>query len=236
MRRMTIGLVAGVLAAGAAATAGWTQISPGSEPFMVGSDEFELIQQEGVQIWRGRAEATQGENRLRAGEIRVYHDVQDGGFGQAQRIEATGEVFFVTPEQVARGDRAVYTAATDTLVVTGDVILRQGENVLTGSIQLPLAQYRDEGSVTVMWDELTRRLEALPGVSGVAFADGRPPADVADFNNFDLEAHPTPAGQSQPVTPWLAVTPEYFGVLGLPLLEGRLRRGRRGRRGPQRRP
>lgn len=103
------------------------------------------------------------------------------------------------------------------------------KNVLTASVQLPLAQYRDEGRVTVVWDELKRRLEGLPGVSRVAFANGRPPADVADFNNFDLEALPTPAGQSQPVTPWLAVTPEYFRVLGLPLLEGRLLDDRDGR-------
>jgi putative ABC transport system permease protein len=57
---------------------------------------------------------------------------------------------------------------------------------------------------------------------GVAFADGRPPNDVGNFNNFDLEDFPTPAGQSQPVTPWVAVTPEYFRVLGLTLVQGRL--------------
>jgi putative ABC transport system permease protein len=94
-------------------------------------------------------------------------------------------------------------------------------NVLTGAIQLPAAQYPQSASV-VFWDELTRRLETLPGVSGVAFADGRPPDNVDDFNNFDLEDQPTPAGQSQPVTPWVGVTPQYFRVLGLPLLEGRL--------------
>ena len=43
-----------------------------------------------------------------------------------------------------------------------------------------------------------------------------------NFNNFDLEDFPAAPGQSQPVTPWLAVTPEYFRVLGLTLLEGRL--------------
>ena len=94
-------------------------------------------------------------------------------------------------------------------------------NMLTGAIQLPAAQYADNASI-VFWDELKRRVAALPGVSAVAFADGRPPDDVSDFNNFDLEDHPTPAGRSQPVTPWVGVTPEYFGVLGLPLLEGRL--------------
>ena len=94
-------------------------------------------------------------------------------------------------------------------------------NLLTGAIQLPAAQYPEDARV-VFWDGLKRKVEALPGVSAVAFADGRPPDDVSDFNNFDLEDQPTPAGRSQPVTPWVGVTPEYFGVLGLPLLEGRL--------------
>jgi putative ABC transport system permease protein len=94
-------------------------------------------------------------------------------------------------------------------------------NMLTGAIQLPATQYPEAARV-VFWDGLKRRVAALPGVSAVAFADGRPPDDVSDFNNFDLEDQPTPPGQSQPVTPWVGVTPEYFGVLGLPLLEGRL--------------
>jgi hypothetical protein len=59
----------------------------------------------------------------------------------------------------------------------------------------------------------------------VAFADGRPPNDVGNFNNFELEESVTPpsgSGQAQPVTPWVAVSPEYFSVLGLTLVEGRL--------------
>jgi hypothetical protein len=59
-------------------------------------------------------------------------------------------------------------------------------------------------------------------VTAVAFADGRPPNDVGNFNNFDLEESATPPGQAQPVTPWVAVSPEYFSVLGVTLVEGRL--------------
>jgi putative ABC transport system permease protein len=95
-------------------------------------------------------------------------------------------------------------------------------NLLSGSISLPPAQYPEPGRVEAFWTELQRRLRALPGVSGVAFADGRPPSDVGNFNNFDLEQHPTPPGQSQPVTPWISVTPEYFRLLGLTLLDGRI--------------
>ncbi|OFW10001.1 MAG: hypothetical protein A3H96_03335 [Acidobacteria bacterium RIFCSPLOWO2_02_FULL_67_36] len=95
-------------------------------------------------------------------------------------------------------------------------------NVITGSIRLPAAQYQDAGRVRVFWDELARRVTALPGVAGVAFTDGLPPNGASNRNNFDLEDFPTPPGQSQPVAPWVSTTPEYFRVLGLRLLEGRL--------------
>jgi predicted permease len=102
-------------------------------------------------------------------------------------------------------------------------------NVLSGSISLPEAQYGEPGRVLTFWDELQRRTEALPGVAAVAFSDGRPPDDVGNFNNFDLEEKPTPPGESQPVAPWLSVTPEYFRLLGLTLLHGRLFDERDGR-------
>jgi putative ABC transport system permease protein len=94
--------------------------------------------------------------------------------------------------------------------------------VLTASIQLPQTQYAEPARIIAFYDELKRRVEVLPGVTGVAYADGRPPNDVGNFNNFDLEDFPTPPGQSQPVTPWVGVSPDYFRVLGLELLEGRL--------------
>ena len=56
----------------------------------------------------------------------------------------------------------------------------------------------------------------------MTFADGRPPNGVGNLNNFDLEERPATEGQSQPVAPWIAVTPEYMRVMGLRLLEGRL--------------
>ena len=126
-----------------------------------------------------------------------------------------------------------FAIATPLLVVAGLLLaslneLRQvdlgfdSRNVVTGSIRLPAAQYQDPAQAQSFWGELTRRLEALPGMSGVAFADGRPPNGVGNINNFDLEEFPTPGGQSQPATPWVSVTPEYFRVLGLTLLEGRL--------------
>lgn len=95
-------------------------------------------------------------------------------------------------------------------------------HVLTGALMLPAAQYREPAQVTVFWDELRRRVSALPGVTGVSFADSRPPEDAGNQNNFDLEDAPAAAGRPQPVTTWVAVTPDYFSLLQVRLVEGRL--------------
>jgi putative ABC transport system permease protein len=126
-----------------------------------------------------------------------------------------------------------FAIATPLLVVAGLLLASlkelgrvdvgfDGHNLISGSIVLPTAQYPEPGRVAVFWDEMQRRVEALPSVTGVAFSDGRPPNDVGNFNNFDLEDFPTPPGKSQPVTPWVSVTPEYFRLLGLTLLQGRV--------------
>jgi predicted permease len=103
-------------------------------------------------------------------------------------------------------------------------------NILTGGIQLPAAAYGEPDRAIAFWDDLERRVEAIPGVAAVAYADGRPPEDVGNFNNFDLEEFPAKAGQPQPVTPWIGVTPEYFRLLGLTLLQGEIFDEAEGRR------
>jgi predicted permease len=128
---------------------------------------------------------------------------------------------------------AEFAIATPLLIVAGLLLaslneLRQvdigfgTDNVLTGSIRLPGAQYTEPGRITAFWNELRRRVEAQPGVASVAFSDGLPPNQPAQHNNFDLEQYPAGQGQSQPVTPWVAITPEYVRTVGLTLIEGRL--------------
>jgi lipopolysaccharide export system protein LptA len=100
-------------------------VNSSDAPISFGADSGEYVGN--TVTLRGRAELIQGQNRLRADRV--------SGLSQTgeSRIEATGNVYFVTPEQTIRGDSAVYTTADDMIVVTGDVILTQGQNVLTGS-------------------------------------------------------------------------------------------------------
>lgn len=97
------------------------------QPVAYGADSVEYAPNR--VILRGRAEATQGGNRFRADTLTLI----SGDGGSLQRAEAAGTVYFVTPDQSMRGDRAVYTLGNGEIVVTGNVVLTQGQNVLTGS-------------------------------------------------------------------------------------------------------
>src|SRR5205823_715826 len=107
-----------------------------------------------------------------------------------------------------------FAVATPLLVVAGLLLVSlhhlgrvdlglDTHDVLTGAILLPAPQYRDDANVVTLWERLKTQVAALPGVTGVAFTDSRPPDDANNQNNFDLEEAPTRPGGSQPVTTWV---------------------------------
>jgi lipopolysaccharide export system protein LptA len=132
-----------VLAGGVALQPALAQIGPGGGPIDIGADDLDVNETTHIQTWTGNVEALQGTNRLRADKVLVYYSrgnsapatgaAPNAAVGDIEKLEAVGNVYFVSPTQVVRGDKAVYTRADDTLVVTGEVVLTQGQNVLKGS-------------------------------------------------------------------------------------------------------
>jgi putative ABC transport system permease protein len=94
-------------------------------------------------------------------------------------------------------------------------------DILTGAILLPREEYADSGRIEAFWREAEVRIAALPQIQGLAFSDGRPAVEVGNVNNFDFEDDPTPSGESQPTSPWVSISPDYFRLLGIPLERGR---------------
>jgi len=124
---------------GAAPGTAWAQLdSRSTAPIDTTANEMEVVNSKCLVIFRGAAEALQGKSRLRANTISVFSrtkSVQANGqpnCGGTDRIEADGNVYFVTADQNARGDHAVYTNASDEVVMTGNVIVVQGNNVARG--------------------------------------------------------------------------------------------------------
>ena len=138
---VTTTVLAIALLAGAAAHA--QQLGPGAKgPVDIAADELEVQNKLCVSTWRGKAEALQGEARLRADTIKAVFEPKagasgatgTGGCGDLLRMEAQGSVYYVTSkDQRVRGDTGVYDARSETVTLTGDVVAVQGQNVLRGT-------------------------------------------------------------------------------------------------------
>jgi len=139
---------AGLALAGGFGLVAQAQIAPTSNgPIDITADSATVVNSTCDATWSGAAEALQGNSRLRANVIKAHLKKKPPGAagqtaggagspsdcGGTERIEADGNVFYVTPDQVAHGDHAVYTADADQIVMTGNVIVVQGgKNVVRG--------------------------------------------------------------------------------------------------------
>lgn len=125
-----LAIAAAVCTVSAAAHA---QTVPGQGPLEISAEDFEGLDAEGRIVYIGDANAVRGDTRLRADRIEAYLARRDGGgFGNIERVVAIGEVYYVTPTEVARGDRGVYNLVTERIELAGSVVLTQGCNVSTG--------------------------------------------------------------------------------------------------------
>jgi lipopolysaccharide export system protein LptA len=116
-----------------AASAAHAQLAPNSSaPIDVTADEAEVINSQCLAVWRGAAEALQDRTRMRADTIKVYSAKNGSSCGSTDRLEADGNVYYVTLDRAARADHAVYTAASNTITLTGNVIIVQDTNVAHG--------------------------------------------------------------------------------------------------------
>ena len=144
---LAVSLGGAVLAAGVARA----QIAAGNGPTDITADGLEVIDSQHMAIWRGNVEAVQGGHRLVCDVLTMYGTGDSGSaakpsaakpasggtaigqsFGQIRQMVAEGHVFFVGDNQTARGDHAVYDVGPDTITMTGEVVMVQGDNVVKG--------------------------------------------------------------------------------------------------------
>ena len=104
---------------------------------MIGADTWHADGTVHTYYYDGRVEVVQADSRLRADHVKVVHaagpDSGNNSWGDMVSVEASGNIYYVTPDETVKGDDAIYTKADDTMVITGDVILEQNQNVMTGT-------------------------------------------------------------------------------------------------------
>ena len=109
-------------------------------PIEIASDNLEVLQDQSKAIFSGNVIAKQGNTTMKSATMTVFYAGSAGGEAKTggepsgiTRIEAGGNVVFVTPAETAQGDTAIYNVATKSIDLVGNVVLTRDENILKGS-------------------------------------------------------------------------------------------------------
>ena len=147
-------LSTGVLAQGASVAFGGLQ-HDASQPVEITADELTVDQGTGQAVFNGNVVAGQGEMRLSAARVEVKYATENGQqTGDIDQIIASGGVTLVNGGEAAESREAVYSVNAAEIVMTGDVILTQGANALSGeklTVDLETGQGRMTGRVKTIF-------------------------------------------------------------------------------------
>ena len=100
-----------------------------SLPVEVAADSLSVDQSSGLAVFDGNVIVTQGAMTIKAGNARVENRADGSGI---ERLFFTGRVTFASDTEAAEADEAVYTVAEGQVVMTGDVLLTQGQTTIAG--------------------------------------------------------------------------------------------------------
>ncbi|MDX2235832.1 MAG: LptA/OstA family protein [Hyphomonadaceae bacterium] len=125
----------------AAPTPALAQISSQGGPISYSADNLEYTDNQRQLVLTGNVDVVQSDSRLQSDKLTLFFKPTTGGgggeagaigTGDIERIIAEGQVYYVRPEQKARGDRAVYDVSSDSVTFTGNVVVASTENVIRG--------------------------------------------------------------------------------------------------------
>ncbi|MDO5704721.1 MAG: lipopolysaccharide transport periplasmic protein LptA [Paracoccus sp. (in: a-proteobacteria)] len=105
-----------------------------SAPVEVSADSLTVNQTDGTALFQGNVVIGQGEMRLSAQTVRVEYAASTGS-GTQRRIralDASGGVTLVSGADAAEAREARYEVDSGLVALTGDVLLTQGNNVMSG--------------------------------------------------------------------------------------------------------
>jgi lipopolysaccharide export system protein LptA len=167
--------------------------APGAPPKLpvdITANHQDFYNDDNKTIYTGDVEVIQGQDRMRTPQLTVFFvkkdpnapapkqpaGAPDSESRKIERMEAEGPVYFADDTQNGRGDHGVYTAADQTTVLTGNVVLVQGKNVSTGD---KLVLHQDTNQAQLYSGNSAKRVRGV-------------------FYNDDAKVAPTTPGAAAP--------------------------------------
>jgi lipopolysaccharide export system protein LptA len=109
----------------------------GDAPIFVESDTLEGFQRDGRAVYQGNVRATQGDSQLTTDKLTAVCSqtvassaAAAGACEEIRSLIAENNVLFTAPKLQIKGDRAEYDYPTDTITITGDVIMTRDKDAV----------------------------------------------------------------------------------------------------------
>ncbi len=97
----------------------------------------------------------------------------------------------------------------------------RADHLLTMKVDLSELKYPDRERRSAFFDEMLRRIRALPGVQSAAVAGNLPLTYNGDSMSIAVEGIPDPPPGQWPDVIFRAIGPGYFSTMGIPMIRGR---------------
>jgi putative ABC transport system permease protein len=95
------------------------------------------------------------------------------------------------------------------------------KNVLTFQLSLPDYKYPETADIRGFQEEILRKIQEVPGASGVGLLSGLPRGRSIPNNFYSVEGQEYEDPNQRPRTNWDAVSPGFFETLEIPMVTGR---------------
>ena len=117
------------------------------EPVHIEAATLEVRDKDKVATFSGNVHVTQGDTNMRCKSLVVFYEQENktgktstlpaaepgpGGQQHIKRLEARGGVVVTQKQETATGDTGIFDMKTNTVTLTGNVVMTQGKNVLRG--------------------------------------------------------------------------------------------------------
>lgn len=106
----------------------------GKGPIEVDAKTLEILEEgeQRISIFSGGVTVRRGNTTMKAAQIKLFSDKKSDSMDQSgfTRMEATGTVYVNSGKQTITGSQAVVDTRAETIVLSGNVVLSQGQDVL----------------------------------------------------------------------------------------------------------
>ena len=177
------------------------------QPVKIDAATLEVRDKNKTATFSGNVQVVQGDTTLRCRTLAVFYDSDNGATGatgssmtsarpgpggqsRIKRLEAKGGVTVIQKDQTATGETGIFDMASNTVTLTGNVIVKQDENVMRGEkliVDLTTGSAKFEAGKSG-----TGRVQGLFLPSS---AQGAKPQDKKPDQKNGAASEPTPASR-----------------------------------------